>query len=103
MRQKILLFCSVAIGLLIAYIDSRPTWDDTGITILSLLVSGGIIGLLLEKRPWLFALAIGVWIPIVGIIARHDFMMLIILIFPFAGVYAGWAVREFYKKIQSSA
>src|SRR5690348_15783000 len=28
--QKILLILGVLAGLLIAYVDSRPTWDDTG-------------------------------------------------------------------------
>src|SRR5512139_351729 len=28
--QKILLALAILMGLLIAYVDSRPTWDDTG-------------------------------------------------------------------------
>ena len=88
MKQKILLISSLVLGLLIAYIDSRPTWDDTGITVLALLVGGGIIGLLVRKHPWLFAFAFGLWIPLYGIIFRHDFSMSVVLFFPFVGVYA---------------
>jgi hypothetical protein len=94
MKQKLILFGSFLLGLLIAYIDSQPTWDDTGITVGVLLIGGGIIGLLLERRPWLFALAFGIWIPLAGIVLKHDPLMLITLIFPFLGVYAGWAVRK---------
>ncbi len=99
MRQKVLLFCSALLGLLIAYTDSRPNWDDAGITVLVLVGGGTIVGLLLEKHPWLFALAIGISIPIMGILARHDLMMLIVLIFPFIGVYTGWAIRLLSKRI----
>ncbi len=75
MKQKILLVASLVLGLLIAYIDSRPTWDDTGITVFALLAGGGIIGLLVQKRPWLFALAFGLWIPLWGVVVRHDLLM----------------------------
>ncbi len=102
MKQKVLLLCSLVYGLLIVYIDSRPSWDDTGITVLALAGGGMVAGLLLEKYPWLFALAIGIWIPIMGILSRHDFMMLIVLIFPFVGVYTGWAIRKLSGKILHS-
>ena len=44
-------------GVSIAWIDTRPTWDDTGITAGALLVAaalGGVFGL----RPWLAALLV---------------------------------------------
>ena len=98
MMQKILLVCALASGLLIAYVDSRPTWDDTGITVFALLVASGIIGLLVQRRPWLYALAVGLWIPLWGIIHTQNLSMLLVLLFPFAGVYAGWALRLVVQK-----
>ena len=47
MKQWLLLVGSTLLGLLIAFIDSRPSWDDTAITVGMLLIGGGIIGLLL--------------------------------------------------------
>lgn len=99
MKQKILLFGSIVLGLLIAYIDSRPTWDDTGITVFALLGGGLIIGLLLQKQAWLFALAFGCWLPGWEAIAGHDPKMLIVLVFPFIGVYAGWAIHQVSRKV----
>jgi hypothetical protein len=98
MKQWLLLVGSTLLGLLIAFIDSRPSWDDTAITVGMLLIGGGIIGLLLQKRPWLYALAFGIWIPLAGLVLRHDPLMLIVLIFPFIGVYAGWLVRKLARK-----
>ncbi len=103
MKQKILLFGSMVLGVLIAYVDSRPTWDDTGITVLALLAGGGIIGLLLQKRPWLYALAFGIWIPLFSLLFKHDPLMLIVLIFPFIGVYAGWVLHWASRKLIHSS
>ncbi len=90
--QKILFVIALAAGLSIAFVDSRPTWDDTAITVAALLVCGGIIGLLIKRRPWLYALALGLWLPLWEGIASRNFTILIVLIFPFIGVYAGWAL-----------
>ncbi len=103
MKQIILFVGSIFAGVLIAFIDSRPTWDDTGITVFALLACGAVIGLLLTRRPWLFALALGIWMPLIYIVTKHDFMMLITLIFPFLGVYAGWAARKLSHKLLHSA
>ena len=85
------------IGLGIAYVDSRPGWDDTGITAFLLLLSAGLLALLSPPQPWLVALAIGIWIPAHAIVRHHtlgSLAMLIALLFPLAGAYAGTAVRR---------
>jgi len=91
--QTILLAVAVLAGLFSAYIDSRPNWDDTGILVGGLLLVSGLITLLGHRRPWLIALAIGVWIPLYEIITTHDFMLLVILLIPLIGAYGGWLVR----------
>jgi len=102
MNQKLLLVAAVIFGLLVAYVDSRPTWDDTGITAFSLLIDSGIIGFLAKKRPWLFALAIGLWFPLWYIITTYDLAMIILLVFPFVGVYIGWAVHLGLQKLRQA-
>ncbi len=98
MVDKVLLFIAPIIGIVIAYVDSRPTWDDTGITVFALLACSGLLALFIPRRPWLWALAIGLWIPLWGILHAHNFSMLFVLIFPFVGAYAGWAVRRILPK-----
>jgi hypothetical protein len=95
--NRVLLVLAVAVGLGIAFVDSRPNWDDTGITVVALLVSAGIFGLVQPGRPWLWALAIGIWIPLGAILRSHSIgsiMMLVVLVFPLAGAYAGTALRR---------
>ncbi len=96
--QAALLVLAISIGLAIAWIDSRPHWDDTGITAGSLLLSAGLLGLIGPRQPWLWALGIGIWIP------AHQFVQhptlgsalggCVILAIPMAGAYVGMAVRR---------
>jgi hypothetical protein len=92
--HKILLAVAVGLGLLIAYVDSRPGWDDTGVTAAALLVSCGLLGAAGPGRPWLWALAEGLWIPVLGITWARNFGALLALPFAFAGAYAGMAFRK---------
>jgi hypothetical protein len=89
-------------GLSIAWMDSRPHWDDAGITAGALVLSAALLGLGGPKRPWLLALAIGMWIPlhlIAGQVRSHTVTAgsasyLLILAFPMVGAYAGALVRR---------
>jgi hypothetical protein len=92
--NKILLPLALAFGLVIAYVDSRPNWDDTGITAAAVFVTCGLFGLLAPTRPWLWALAIGLWIPLYEIATTRNYGSLLALVIAFVGAYAGMAVRR---------
>jgi hypothetical protein len=91
---KVLLPAALGLGLLIAYVDSRPNRDDTGITALALFAGCGLWGFLGPNRPWLWALAIGLWVPAFGIASAGNYGSLPALLIAFAGAYAGMAVRK---------
>ena len=99
-----LLALAIALGLAIAWVDSRPHWDDAGITAGMLLLSGGALGMMDPRRAWLWGLAIGIWLPLNLIlvqIAAHRVTprtagYLVILGFPIAGACAGMAVRKMF-------
>ena len=96
--QSILLAIAVLAGLFSAYVDSRPTWDDTGILAGGLLIVSGLLTLLGHRRPWLIALAVGIWIPLHDIYLSHDVRMLLVLLIPLVGAYVGWLVRLGIRK-----
>ena len=105
LMQKILLALAILTGLLIAFVDSRPTWDDTGITAGAMLLSSGLFTLLGYRRPWLIALAIGLWTPLYETYLSHNFRLpgailfpLVVIFIPTIGAYAGWAVRLAIRK-----
>ena len=93
-RQGVLFAAAVGLGLLLAYVDSRPTWDDTGISAGLLLVSSGLLGAVEPARPWRWALSVGIWIPVVGILTGGNVGSLIALAVAFVGAYGGMMVRR---------
>jgi hypothetical protein len=99
---KLLLPIAVCVGLLVAYIDSRPNWDDTGVTAGAVLLTCGVWGALAPERPWLWALAVGIWLPAYEIASTRNFGSLLALIFAFAGAYAGMGVRRLLGGMQSA-
>jgi hypothetical protein len=92
--NKILFVVALCIGGLVAYVDSRPNWDDAGITALAVVVSCGLLGAAGPQRPWLWALAVALWIPVLGVALAGTYGGLLALPFGFAGAYSGMAVRR---------
>lgn len=88
------LILSTLAGLGIAWVDSRPNWDDTGITAGAILLSGIFFGYLAGRKPWLIALAVSIWIPISGIVFSQNFGSLIALTPGFLGAYIGYLARK---------
>jgi hypothetical protein len=93
------LAASLLLGFAISWMDNRPNWDDTGVTAFALLLTGGAMGLVVPRRPWLWAIAIWLWLPAwniakTGAIQPGMIMWLIVLAFPMAGSLAGTFVRR---------
>jgi hypothetical protein len=79
-------------GIAIGYIDSRPGWDDTGITAVSLLLAGGLAAFVARRLPWLVALATGIWVPLFEIPYVASGGPLAALVFAGAGAAVGWLI-----------
>jgi hypothetical protein len=75
-------------------VDSSPGWDDTGITVGTILLVSVILGALGPRRPWLWALAVGAWIPLVEIPRDHNWGALAALVVAGVGTYAGSLGRK---------
>ena len=97
--QRTLFVIALCLGLAIAYVDSRPNWDDTGITAGAILLSCGLLGAIAPKVPWLWALAVGLWIPLFGIVRAQNYGTLLALAVAFAGAYAGMALRRVSARV----
>ena len=101
-RNRLLLVTAAITGLAIAYVDSRPAWDDAGITAFSMLLFAGVLGFIGPQRPWLWALAIGIWIPLHAMVRTQSpgsVVMLAVLAFPLVGAYAGMAARGVLRPV----
>jgi hypothetical protein len=93
-RQLLLGLVAVAAGCAIAALDARPTSDDTGITAVALVAIAAAVASASGRRPWLWALLVGVPTPLIEIAAARNAGSLLALAFAIAGASAGWAVRR---------
>jgi hypothetical protein len=91
---RVLLLVALILGALIAWVDSRPTWDDTGITAGVLLLISAGFGAVHPRFAWLWALALGAWIPLVGIVIAHNFSSILALGIASIGAYLGVAAHH---------
>ncbi len=94
LRTWVLAAAAVGIGLAIAYVDSGPTWDDTGITAGALLIGGLVTSFAAGHRPWLWGILVGIWVSVFAILIDGNPAALLGLAFAIAGSYAGAAARS---------
>ncbi len=88
------LLTSTMFGLAFVYLDSRPTWDDTGVLAFGILVATAMLGLTGVGCPWLVAITVGSWIPAYNIAVTLDYASLLALAIAFFGAYSGAALRR---------
>jgi fructose-specific phosphotransferase system IIC component len=85
------------LGILIAWIDAQPNWDDSGISAFMVLLVSMLAAYLAKRKPWLIALAVGFWIPLYGIISTQNFGSLLALLPGIIGAYTGWWIEKILK------
>ena len=94
MNKTILALIAVFCGAAITYVDSRPTWDDTGITAIAILLTSGVFAFSSPQRWWLWAIPVGIWIPMFGIVRTQNFAAVLALVVAFTGAFLGMVIRN---------
>jgi hypothetical protein len=95
---------ALAAGISIAAVDSRPGWDDTGLTVGALLVCAAVAAAIGGSRPWLWAILVGAWLPLLEVPASGSPDSLVALAFAGLGALAGWAtVRSLERGPEQTA
>jgi hypothetical protein len=85
---------ALALGLLIALADSSPGWDSTAITAGALLLAAATAAFLGRRRPWLWALLVGLPTPLIEIGSGESTGSLAALVFAAIGSAAGWVLAR---------
>jgi hypothetical protein len=99
-RDLGLIAVATAAGLVVAWIDSRPGWDDTGITAALLVLAAAAIAAFAGRRPWLWALLVGAWTPAIEIMAEDSAASLIAIGFAAVGAMGGWLLARSAAGVQ---
>ena len=87
-----LVLTALMLGMLIFMVDSSPGWDDTGVSAAMVLAASGLMGAIHPARAWVWALAVGSWVPLMGFTldpAGFHPTSVLALAFATAGAYAG--------------
>jgi hypothetical protein len=97
------LLLALYLGLIVGLTDLRT--DDPQLPILLLITFGLFLGFAQPKAAWRWALVLGLWIPVLGVIARaagvtnaqfSDVLFSLVVLVPAViGAYAGVLVRRF--------
>jgi hypothetical protein len=93
-REAVLIVAAAAAGAAIGFVDSRPGWDDTAITAGLLVLAAGTAAMVAGRRPWLWALLVGGWTPLLELPAGKSSASLAALGFAAVGALAGWFVAR---------
>jgi hypothetical protein len=86
---KILFLIACGVGLFFSYVDHRPHFDDTGVLACGIALSSMVFGAIEPRYPWLWALAVGGFVPLVNIVTVGAWPSIAALAFAFAGAYFG--------------
>ena len=87
---------AVVAGIGLAILDSRPGYDDTGVTAAGLAVAA-LVAVLIEGsgrvlRVAAIAVLVGIWIPIFEIAAPGTYGSLLAFVFSAVGAFIGWVI-----------
>lgn len=93
-RSWLLVTVGVAVGAAITWVDTRPTWDDTGISAGVVFLAAAALGAANPRHPWRWALAVGAWIPLFGILLHANYESVLALLVALAGAYGGAWIRR---------
>lgn len=77
-------------GLALAYMDSRTGYDDTGVTAVLLIAVAAVAAAIGATRPWLWAILVGAWTPIIEIGAGGSTGSLLAIVFAGVGAAIGY-------------
>jgi hypothetical protein len=74
--------------------DSRPGYDDTGVTVVLLIAIAAVAAAIGGSRPWLWAILVGAWTPIIEMGSGGSTGSLLALVFAGLGSAVGFLARR---------
>lgn len=92
---SVVLSIAIVLGVAIGYVDSRPGWDDTGITAGVIFLSAAILSAGVPRLAAPIALAVGLPVVAFNVIRTGTFGSAAALAIAVVGAVVGFTVRRF--------
>lgn len=89
---------AMVVGCCIAFVDSRTTWDDAGVTAAALLAAAGMIAALRPRAWWLVGLAVGLPVVAFNVAIYGTFGSAIAVAFSLAGAGVGASIGRMLRR-----
>ncbi len=96
-RELALVAPAALAGIVVAWIDTRPSWDDSGVTAGLLAVAAFLTAAAAGRRPWLWAILVGAWTPAFEIAASGRPDSLVALLVAAIGALTGWGLARLVR------
>ncbi len=93
-RSLGLVALALGIGLAVGWIDSRPAWDDAGVTAGLLVVGAALVAAIDGRRAWLWTLLVGAPLALIEVPATGSAAPLVGLLFAAIGASIGILARR---------
>lgn len=91
-RAVIVPAIALVIGTGIAYIDSRTTWDDAGITAGAVFFAALLLSVVKPSRFWLVGLAVGLPVLVMNVMLHSNFGSVLAVGISMVGSLLGFAI-----------
>ena len=90
---------ALAIGLAIAYVDSRTTWDDAGVTAAALFITSAVLAATSPRSAWVIGLVVGLPVVVFNIALHGNVGSWVALVVSLAGAGLGrWIGKAFRQR-----
>ena len=91
-KASVVVAVAIGIGSIVGFVDSRPTWDDTGVTAGVLVLAALVLACIRPSAAWLIGLALGLPVVLFNAITRGGFGSLLAVAFSMAGAGIGYGI-----------
>jgi hypothetical protein len=96
-RFGVTIVAALAAGVVLAWMDTRPSFDDTGVLAVLLFLAGATAAIVGRDRPWLWALLVGAPVPLAELAQGGSLASLTAVAFAAAGAVAGYLIARSFR------
>jgi hypothetical protein len=101
-RSLAVILIAIAIGCVLGYVDSRPGWDDTGVTAGAVLISAAALALARPRAAAPVGVLVGLPVVLFDTILHGGYGSLLAFAFSMAGAALGYGVGRVHGRQQAS-